>query len=58
MTYFSKKGAGEVLRTGDRVTATVWRGLTTLLAARIANGSLGAAYPEIYLDGAAPIGTN
>lgn len=58
MTYFSDREAGEVPRTTTEIPFTVWRGIAGLIRAHIEDGSFGAQFPEICLDGYGTCGTD
>lgn len=58
VTYFSERETGEVPRTKTDVTGAAWRGIATLIQARIEDGSFGAHYPESCPDNSVSSGTN
>jgi hypothetical protein len=58
MRYFSEMEAGEAPRTNTELTAAIWSGLFGLIQARVFDGSFGAEYPEICMEGGTMVGTN
>jgi hypothetical protein len=58
MKYFSEREQGERPRSREDLTEVVWSGIKTEIAARIADGSFGARYPETCPDGGGPVGTD
>ena len=58
MTYFSERETGELPRVSEEISATVWRGLLTLIRSRTTDGSFGAEYPDICEDGTFTCGTD
>jgi hypothetical protein len=58
MKYFSEREQGERPRSVEDLTEVVWSGIKTEIAARIADGSFGARYPDTCRLGRGPVGTD
>ena len=58
MRYFSEREGHEVPRNSVEVSEVVWRGIRSLIRARVEDGSFAATYRENCFDGPIPIGTD
>ncbi|MCA1404661.1 hypothetical protein I6F26_10335 [Ensifer sp. IC3342] len=58
MTYFSEEEEGERPRENEEIGEAAWGGIKALIAARIDDGSFGAAYPRPCEEGRGAIGTD
>jgi hypothetical protein len=58
MKYFSERELGEGPRNREDLAEPAWSGIKTEIAARINDGSFGAAYPDTCPDGGGAIGTD
>ena len=55
--YFSEREDGLRLRTDHDISDKILRGILALIYARINDGSFGATYPAMCLDGLGPVGS-
>lgn len=58
MSYFSEREVGERVRDRDELNESVWGGIRALIRTHIEDGSFGATFPEMCIDGRGPIGTD
>ncbi|MBP2450074.1 AbiJ-NTD4 domain-containing protein [Rhizobium leguminosarum] len=57
-TYFSDRERGPRARTEETISERVWRAIYYLVQRRIDDGSFGASFPDMCVDGRGPFGTD
>ena len=58
VTYFSDRERGLEEPTLVDLTPTAWKGIAAAIRTRVSDGSFGASYPDMCLDGFVPCGTD
>jgi len=56
MAYFSEREKGPKPRTIEEITPSAWKGIWSIIHARLENGSFGNAFPDQCPDGRGVVG--